>query len=238
MALAPVVQHHREVASTMELAHQLAADGAAHGSAVVADRQRAGRGQHGRSWASDVGGLWMSVVLRPARVDAFEALSLRIGLALAATLERALPGLGTVGVKWPNDLHLRGRKVGGILTEARWVGAQCQWVVVGLGLNVSNVLPPELAAVATTLADEAAGAEVATLVAPVLAAVQQAGRSAGPLSAAELEAFRGRDVLRDQPLRAPVVGIAAGLATDGALLIRRSDGQVVPCRGGVVPGRP
>lgn len=222
----------------MELAHQLAADGAAHGSAVIADRQVAGRGQRGRAWASDLGGLWMSVVLRPVRVDAFEALSLRIGLALATTLERALPGLAAVGLKWPNDLLLRGRKVGGILTEARWVGAQCQWVVVGLGLNVTNILPPALTTIATTLADEAAGAEVSALVAPVLAAVQQAGRSAGPLTASELDAFHARDVLRGQPVREPVVGTAAGIAADGALLIRGPDGATVPCRGGVVPGRP
>jgi BirA family transcriptional regulator, biotin operon repressor / biotin---[acetyl-CoA-carboxylase] ligase len=222
----------------MELAHQLAAEGAAHGSAVVAERQRAGRGQRGRSWESGPGGLWMSVVLRPSRVDAFEALSLRIGLALAATLERACPGLAAVGLKWPNDLFLRGRKVGGILTEARWVGSDCQWVVVGLGLNVTNILPPELEAVATTLAAEASDADVEMLLAPVLLALQQAGRNAGPLSATELEMLQSRDVLRETPVREPVVGIAAGIAADGALLIRRPDGATVPCRGGVVPGRP
>lgn len=178
------------------------------------------------------------MVLRPARVDAFEALSLRIGLALAATLERACPGLTPVGLKWPNDLFVRGRKVGGILTEARWVGASCQWVIVGLGLNVTNVLPPELEPVATSLAAEAAGAEVEPLLGPVLQAVQHAGRSAGPLTASELEAFQARDNLRDTPVREPVVGTAAGIAADGALLIRRLDGTTVPCRGGVVPGRP
>src|ERR1019366_7365670 len=68
-----------ELPSTMEAAHALAQDGAAHGTAVVAARQTLGRGTRGRTWSSELGGLWLSVIARPSRTDALEALSLRVG---------------------------------------------------------------------------------------------------------------------------------------------------------------
>ena len=68
-----------ELPSTMEAAHARAQDGAAHGTAVVAERQTLGRGTRGRAWSSEPGGLWLSVITRPSRTDAIEALSLRVG---------------------------------------------------------------------------------------------------------------------------------------------------------------
>ena len=144
-----------ELPSTMEAAHARAQAGAPHGTAIAAGRQTGGRGTRGRPWSSEVGGLWMSLIARPSRTDALEALSLRVGLAAAAALELACPALPRLGLKWPNDLVVDGRKLAGILCEARWGGGRCQWVVIGLGVNVRNTVPAELRrrAVGISLAD-------------------------------------------------------------------------------------
>src|SRR4051812_15930891 len=100
----PEIIRFAEVASTMELAHARAQEGAEHGTAIVAARQTGGRGTRGRIWSSEPGGLWLSVVARPTRSDALEALSLRVGLATAAVLELTCPTLPRLGIKWPNDI--------------------------------------------------------------------------------------------------------------------------------------
>ncbi len=218
----------------MDAAHELAQRGAAHGDAVRADRQTAGRGTRGRAWASDAGGLWLSVVTHPVRTDALEALSLRVGLAVAATLELACPALPRLQLKWPNDVLLDGRKLAGILCEARWGGGRCQWVVVGIGLNVRNEIPEALRGSATALVNWAPGATADGLAAPVAAAVAFAAREAGPLSATELRAFAQRDALAGAQIVDPVAGTAEGITAGGALRIRTDNGPVREILAGVV----
>ncbi len=218
----------------MEVAHAEAGRSAPHGTAVVAVRQTAGRGTRGRLWSAERGGLWLSLVARPGRTEAPEALSLRIGLALAQLLEGLVPGLPTVGVKWPNDLMIGERKLAGVLSEARWAGTSLQWVVVGIGLNVSNPLPRELAGQATRLLDWDPSVTVDPLVAPVVACVSEATRDAGPLTTAELNAFAVRDVLTGRRMRAPVIGTADGITPTGALRVRSDSGPVHEILGGVV----
>ncbi len=217
----------------METAHALAAKGADHGTAVLAARQTEGRGTRGRAWASGVGGLWCSMVTRPRRTDALEALSLRIGLALAAVIELAVPALPRLGIKWPNDLLLDHRKLAGILCEAHWSGDRCQWVVIGLGVNVANVLPDELRATAARLADWAPAVTVDTLAAKVIAAIALTTRDAGPLTATELAAFARRDALTGQRLTAPWLGTAEGITASGALRVRTDSGPIHEVIGGV-----
>ena len=215
-----------EVASTMEAAHALAAQGAEHGTAVIAARQTAGRGTRGRTWASGTGGLWCSVVTRPHRTDALEALSLRVGLALAAIIELAFPVLSRIEIKWPNDLLIDRRKLAGILCEARWSGGACQWVVIGVGVNVSNTLPDDLRATATRLADWVPSVAPDALVSRTVTAIALAARNAGPLTAAELSAFAQRDALAGQRLTAPLPGTAEGITASGALRVRTDGGPV------------
>jgi len=222
-----------ETPSTMEAAHALAAKGADHGTAVIAARQSAGRGTRGRFWASDIGGLWCSVVTRPRRTDALEALSLRIGLALAAVIELGFPVLPRIEIKWPNDLLVDRRKLAGILCEARWSGDTCQWVVVGVGVNVANDLPDELWAASTRLADWVPSANADALAPRVIAAIALAARDAGPLTAAELAAFAQRDALAGQRLTEPLPGTAEGITPRGALRIRSDTGPIREAIGGV-----
>lgn len=222
-----------EVPSTMEAAHAAAATGADHGTAIIAQRQTAGRGTRGRVWASDVGGLWCSVVTHPRRTGALEALSLRVGLVLAAAIELAFPVLPRIEIKWPNDLLIDRRKLAGILCEARWSGATCQWVVIGVGVNITNDLPDDLRAVSTRLADWVPAVDAGELAPSVVAAVALAARDAGPLSAAELAAFAQRDALAGQRLITPLLGTAEGITPGGALRVRTDSGPIREVIGGV-----
>jgi BirA family biotin operon repressor/biotin-[acetyl-CoA-carboxylase] ligase len=126
---------HDEVASTNDEAIRLATAGAPEWTVVAAGHQTAGRGRLGRSWA-DVPGkaLLCSVLLRPKRPpEEGPALGL-----LAATAMIAAADVSGLRSKWPNDLVLGGRKVGGILTEARVERRRLSFVVVGVGVNLGT----------------------------------------------------------------------------------------------------
>jgi BirA family biotin operon repressor/biotin-[acetyl-CoA-carboxylase] ligase len=139
-----------------------------------------------------------------------------------------------VGLKWPNDLMLGEKKVGGILCEARWQGSLLSWVAVGIGMNVRNALPEELADTATTLRSEVPSISVDDLVARIVTALRALDLGVDHLTAAELHRFAGRDWLNGRDLSAPAAGRAAGLRADGALLVRSPGGSEVPLRSGSV----
>jgi BirA family biotin operon repressor/biotin-[acetyl-CoA-carboxylase] ligase len=228
------IRWHDRVSSTMDLAAALAASGARHGEAVAAREQEAGRGRRGRSWVSPAGGLWLSVICRPEGSSTVECLSLRAGLGIAHAIELALPGIPTIAIKWPNDLYLGGRKVAGVLCEARWEGPVLAWVLVGAGVNVANPLPDWLRESAAWLGEWAAGARPEDLAEPVAEAVARAGLVSGPLTPVELEEFARRDWLRGRTLSAPSTGRCAGISPDGALLVEAPDGRVAPVTAGEV----
>ncbi len=212
------------VGSTQDIVHDLGADGAADGAAVVAGEQAEGRGSRGRAWQSPRGGLWLSVLARPANAAPAEALSVRVALYVAEALEaQGIPG---VQLKWPNDLMLNGRKAGGILCEARWLGERLGWIAIGVGLNVANAVPPELRQQAMALAEVHPGMRPSDLALPIVQAVRAAAAVTSALDARELAGFDRRDGLAGRRVRSPVPGLAVGVAPDGALRIRRSDGVV------------
>jgi BirA family biotin operon repressor/biotin-[acetyl-CoA-carboxylase] ligase len=223
-----------QLPSTMEVAHDAAARGAAHGTVVVADVQTAGRGTRGRDWSSGAGGLWLSVVARPRRADALEALSLRIGLALAQVLEQQVAALPALGVKWPNDIVIGPRKVAGILCEARWAADRCQWVVIGAGINVQNRIPASLATIAAAVGEFDPGITAARLLDPVAAAIALASSEAGPLGDGELREFALRDALLNIRVGHPVEGTALGITRHGALRVRTDQGMTRDVLAGVV----
>lgn len=230
--MAPI--HHRGiVSSTMDELHAMAQDGAVAGTAVVAEEQVGGRGSRGRIWRSPRGGLWLSVLLRPASASGLDLLSLRSGLAVSRVLSSMSPG-EAIRLKWPNDLMLGNAKVGGILCEARWQGESLGWVVVGLGLNVSNPVPDALRAVATNLATRLPGVIAAGLVEPMVAALAGIRSESARLDAEELTRFDGLDWLKGRTLQRPAVGVAAGISADGALRLRLGDGREIPVRVGPI----
>ena len=137
-------------------AKQLALGGAPHGTLVLTAHQKAGRGRLGRRFESPAGkGVYLSLILRPA-LSAADAQSVTISAAVAvARAVKALCGL-ELGIKWVNDLYYQGRKVCGILTEAGtdMECGQLEWLVVGIGLNLTTSSadwPEELARTAGSL---------------------------------------------------------------------------------------
>jgi BirA family biotin operon repressor/biotin-[acetyl-CoA-carboxylase] ligase len=172
--------HRATTTSTNDLARHLAQSGAPDGTVVVAEEQTAGRGRQGRVWVAPPGrALTLSAVVRwePGRGDdpatpdegpgpaapRFELLPLVAAVAVAEACERAEVGDGRAvsvpcAIKWPNDVWIDGRKVAGILIEAR---PQEGWAVLGVGVNIGTEagdLPPDLRETATSLRIASGGA--------------------------------------------------------------------------------
>jgi BirA family transcriptional regulator, biotin operon repressor / biotin---[acetyl-CoA-carboxylase] ligase len=212
--------------STQEVAHRLAGEGAPHGTGVAAREQTSGRGTRGRAWHSPIGGLWMSVICRPGKAAPATCFSLRAGLAAALAIEAAYPGTPTLQLKWPNDVYLHGRKLAGVLCEARWQGDSLAWIVTGIGVNVANAVPDELTGTAATLREVAPGATPEALAEGLAAAIATAAETGGPLHEPEMINFARRDYLSGRRLGAPVEGVAVGIAATGELLVRDDHGVV------------
>ncbi|MGH2782823.1 MAG: biotin--[acetyl-CoA-carboxylase] ligase, partial [Thermoleophilaceae bacterium] len=175
--------HHRLTDSTNERARALAAAGAPHGTLVTADEQSAGRGRQGRAWVASPGAsLLLSVVLRELHET--------VPLAAAVAVCEALPV--RTAIKWPNDVWVEGRKVAGILVEAR---SQEGWAVLGVGVNVLDA--PQLEGV-TALRLEGSNIGNEEVLERLLASLDRWLRS--PL-AEVLAAWRSRDALLGQPVR-------------------------------------
>jgi len=219
--------------STMDVLHDLAADGAEEGTVVVAAEQGGGRGSRGRAWHSPPGGLWLSILFRPRAAGGVELFGLRVGLAVAGAIEAVGPG-APVDIKWPNDLMVGELKLGGILCEARWQGDVLAWVVAGIGINVANQVPAALAGTATTLADRLPGITPEVVEPHVTARLRALDQPAERLGAPELAELRQRDWLCGRRLRAPARGTAAGISEDGSLLVRADRGGTVAVRAGTV----
>jgi BirA family biotin operon repressor/biotin-[acetyl-CoA-carboxylase] ligase len=149
-------RHFRSTDSTNTRARELAAAGAPHGTIVTADEQTAGRGRQGRTWTAPPDkALLYSAIVRPLE-DHHTTLPLAVPLAVCEAAEQLNPDL-TCKVKWPNDIHVEGRKLAGVLIEAR---PQDSWAVIGIGLNLTieeDDFPPELRGTATSIVNPGHG---------------------------------------------------------------------------------
>lgn len=143
-------RHYRVTDSTNERARELVEAGAPGGTVVTAGEQTEGRGRRGRAWTAPEGkALLYSAVLRPLD-QRHLLLPLSVPLAICAAAEQLRPGAGCA-VKWPNDVWLDGRKLAGVLIEAR---PRDGWAVIGVGLNLSvapDEFPPDLRQPAVSL---------------------------------------------------------------------------------------
>jgi BirA family transcriptional regulator, biotin operon repressor / biotin---[acetyl-CoA-carboxylase] ligase len=221
----PRVDVHTSVTSTLDVAHVIASS-VAPGTLVLADEQTAGRGTQGRRWTSRAGdGIWLALIERPADAAALDVLSIRCGLYAA----EALDALATnpIGVKWPNDLYVGGRKLAGVLIETRWRGSSAEWVAIGFGLNVRT--PP--LDTATGLDDGCTRLDALVRLVPAL---RLAASASGYLTENELARWSLRDVSRGRQLSAPSRGRVEGVAASGELLVRSDDGSVARHRTGTL----
>lgn len=154
------VEVHSEIGSTNDRAAERAEEATLRCPCLILTaRQTAGRGRGANSWWSGPGALTFSVVLEPRRIglatESFPQVALAAGLAVCEVIEQTLPG-ETAGLKWPNDVFLRGKKVSGILLEAPQAGSDR--LIAGIGLNVNNTLaaaPAELRQTAVSMIDVA-----------------------------------------------------------------------------------
>lgn len=150
---------YESVDSTNEEAKRLAEGGAAHGAVIWAKEQTAGRGRLGREWVSKQGNLYLSILLAPdCKLADAAQLSFVAAVSAVEALQPLLPSGGLFRCKWPNDILLGDRKVGGILLESFITPAEegrkaKQWVVVGMGVNIDS--HPENALYASTCLKEA-----------------------------------------------------------------------------------
>lgn len=150
------IVYFESIGSTNEAAKELVDKGAPEGMLVIAEEQTAGKGRLGRRWVAPTGtSLLFSLLLYPdLTLEQVPRLTMLASLAAAEAIE-SVTGL-PVRFKWPNDILIRGRKAGGVLTEVGVTGDGLDYVVVGMGLNV-NWNPsqmPELAGKATSLSEE------------------------------------------------------------------------------------
>ena len=220
----PFVEAYSSIGSTNDRAIELSTEGAPAWTVVVADEQTKGRGRRGSGWISGAGsGLWMSVLLRDR--DSIQSLPLVVGLACAEGIE-AVQDV-RVCIKWPNDLFIRSRKVGGILCETTDTA-----VVAGIGINVSappDGFPSAIDTVATALDRETPEPPTRTsLASGVLKRLRFILDQDDPYGSAhgailERDALVARVVRTDQE----GVGRAVGIDEHGALLMERPDGSRV-----------
>lgn len=228
-----------ECSSTNDEAGRLARAGARHGTVVIADSQRAGRGRDGRAWQSPPGmGLYMSAVLRPPLpLPDVPPMTLAIGIGLCDAA-RATGAPATL--KWPNDLLVDGRKLAGVLVEAQSQGPRLEAVVIGIGVNIRGELPEPVAGTAITLESAARSTiDREAFIAALFAHVEHwVDRYVATGLEEIIPAWQDRMALglaaRATVDGAPITGIVSGLDDEGALLLRSGDGTVHAVRSGDV----
>src|ERR1700688_2630820 len=146
------IDHFFTTDSTNRVALELGHAGEPEGAVILAEEQTAGKGRAGRTWQSDrAAGIYVTLLVRP-RLAPVQAplLTMMAGLSARTAIE-ATTGLAA-DLKWPNDLMMGGKKVGGILTEMHAEPSQVRFVIVGIGLNVNQEkFPGELGTTASSL---------------------------------------------------------------------------------------
>ncbi len=152
--LRPHLVYHEVVESTNEVAKELVMKGHGEGTLVIAGRQTHGQGRQGRFWESPSGGLYMSIIIEPKLpTEVLPLLNLLMSCAVADTVGGM--GVKDISVKWPNDILISGRKVGGILGEV--VGYDERFLVIlGVGVNLNTTLQdysPDLQPTLTSMKD-------------------------------------------------------------------------------------
>ena len=218
------------VDSTNRRARQLAAEGAPHGTLVIADEQTAGRGRRGRGWISPAGeGVFMSLILRPqSHPSEVARLSMQTARAVALSIAQTT-GLDA-RIKWPNDIVCGGRKVCGMLLEMNADEQAVHDVVAGIGINVHQTqFAPEIEKTASSL-DLLSGQRVcrAALVRAFLEAFERAEALAA--QGALMDAYRARSATLGQRVQviAPAgsfTGTALEVTDSGSLIVEDEEGQ-------------
>ena len=223
---------HNRLPSTNDTAKELYKQGAPGGTVILVEEQSAGRGRMDREWVSPAGkNILMSILLKPS-MEIERVYTLTLALAVSVTdAVKELAGLSAM-IKWPNDIYLNNKKLGGILTEFRAKGITVDYVILGIGLNV-NWCPEKGALFPSTSIRTESGSELSRneLIASILLQYNEIYQN---ILAGYLEDFlkkcndrslvSGNNVSVNQQGET-IDGKALGIDVEGALLIRTQDGR-------------
>jgi BirA family biotin operon repressor/biotin-[acetyl-CoA-carboxylase] ligase len=237
------IHHFFRTDSTNRVAMELGYAGEPEGAVILAEEQTAGRGRAGRTWHSErTAGIYVTLLLRP-KISPVQAplLTMMAGLSTHAAIQ-AQTGLQP-DVKWPNDLILNGKKLGGILTEMYAETTLIRFVIVGIGINVNQeTFPSELSRVATSLRVETGKNQSRLeLLARLLREFEtDYNRFLREGAASVIERFtqvssyaRGKRV-RVTNGNESFVGVTAGLRPEGLLQVQQDDGTLATVLAGDV----
>lgn len=221
--------------STNDLAMSLAEEGAPYGTVVIADSQSRGKGRMGRRWLSQPkSNIYMSVIIRP-KLAPRDAPLLTLLTAVSCALAVGRLSSVDVSIKWPNDLMVGAKKLGGILLETRSEPDRVLYAVLGIGINVNqNNFPKELSSKATSLRLKAGKkfsrteliAEVLTETGAWLKLFEKEGRDAVIRKWRALNCTLGKKV-KVTTGEGTVTGLAADIDAEGRLVVKTRDGKKV-----------
>lgn len=136
--LGQTIYHYNSLESTQKVAHDLAKEGAEHGTIIISNEQTEGRGRVDREWFSkDEKGIWMSFILRP---DILPFQAPQLTLLTATVLANVINESADIvpQIKWPNDILINNKKMTGILTEMQAEQDYVSYIIVGMGINVNH----------------------------------------------------------------------------------------------------
>lgn len=230
--------------STNSVACGLAEKGQREGAVIIADSQTQGRGRLGRRWISPAGkNLYLSAIIRPALAPADAAvLTLMAAVACVSAIGKA--SSVPVSIKWPNDLMVSDRKIGGILAEMKTEADSIAYAVIGIGVNINLAapdFPDDLRTTATSARIETGSLQSRTLHAlEIIKALDawykvliRTGKKPIVDSCRSLCSTLGRRVTVASE-QAGLTGTAEGIGSDGALVLRLADGTVTKISAGDV----
>ena len=235
--LAARIVHLEETGSTADEARRFIDEGAPEGTVVIAERQSSGRGRLGRQWTTAPGeAIALSIILYPKLSPTqVPLLSLATGIAVKKAVESVAGSGMNLALKWPNDVYLNGKKLGGVLVEMGAELDRVKWAIDSIGLNVNNSLKGTgLEKKAISLADVAghrfSRRDLVVALLKELDAVYDMLSRPEDLAAIrrefeQLDMLQGRKVEVSTPA-GPVRGIALGIDSEGRLVVRDPGGKL------------
>lgn len=234
--LGQTIIHKESTTSTQRIAHELALNGAKHGTIVIADEQTKGKGRIDRAFHSNNGkGIWMSMILRPSILP---FLAPQLTLLTATVIANVIDDYANIKpqIKWPNDILIHGKKMTGILTEMQAEQDQVLYVIVGTGININQAkedLPEDIQKKATSLQIETGKHwDMLPMIQQILRTFEKKYSNyinhgfQDVKQTWENYGFRMNERLQIKSGKEEWEGIFLGIAEDGALLAKKDDGKI------------
>lgn len=222
-----------KVSSTQKVARKLIHETKSDKFIVIAKEQTEGYGRHKRKWHSPNGGLYASIVLKPYT----KKLNI-IPLAAALAVRKAINEICKIDVKvkWPNDIVINSKKLGGIICEAILAGEKLEYLIVGIGINVNiehRQFPSQLKKQATSiLIVTGRKFKIESILNEIIKNLDAYKKLIeNNLEEKILNEWRKHDIILGRKVkvsnREKIVGYAVDIKDDGALILRRNDGKIV-----------